>query len=344
MRHCGDAIFSGSGRDIESLGLGVVHPAPGLTRPPEELAADTAQQVLVSSLRLLALNRYFVGRRDGRAEDSNAPEPLQRWLSAVEDLHEVDRGVLHNWARNELPHGGQVAQRWLVRLDQCIVSPPSDALWECPRCRWRHMHASAGVCTKCRSSLLLDAEVSPHDVEDYYRTLAQSGAPIRRLDKLVYRSIGVVDCYPSRGQVDFFRDPFGEMRVVGLCERCKNVEDHPGTACSNCGANDGSEFRYVQLAKPAGFRTEWLDGTAYEGSRERLSRASPPRLVVDRRAMPIDHDDHGLAVRAGQTQLYTINDNRGHGFRFQRSSQPTGGWLALGSFDGVPPVSWTPCD
>ena len=622
LRHCGDAIFSGSGRDIESLGLGIVRAAAGLTRPPDcfSVDPDVGAEVLDSALRLLALNRYFAGRRDGRAEDSNAPEPLQRWLRAVEELHHLDCGVLHEWARNEFPHSGQVAQRWLVRLDQCVVSPASEALWECPRCRWRHMHASAGVCTKCRSAMLPDAEASPHDVEDYYRTLAQSGAPVRRLrseeltgqtdreeaamrqaffqdifldprlanpqgidvlsvtttmeagvdigalnavcmanvppmifnyqqrvgragrrgaplavaltvardlshdqayfrhpetitsapppppylatdkeaiiqrvlraealrvgfdavaaadenfdagmsvhghfgtangwhtdpdrrrtvaatlqdrrgelvdvagallahtratspveafadqalndllddvsriaalehehpdlserlaefgilpmfgfptqsrylftqrpagarpwppptavqrdlrmavsefapgneivlDKLVYRSIGLIDCYPSRGQVDSFRDPFGEPRIVGLCERCKNVEDHPGTACSNCGAHDEAEFRHVQLAKPAGFRAEWQEGTPYEGSRERLSRANPPRLVVDRTSMPIDHDQHGLAVRAGQTQLYTINDNRGRGFEFQRSSQPTHGWLALGAFE-----------
>lgn len=152
------------------------------------------------------------------------------------------------------------------------------------------------------------------------------------LDKLVYRSIGLIDIYPSRGQLDYYRDPFGDVRVVGLCERCKNVQEQPTGACSNCGA-DGDDFRHVQLSKPAGFRAEWTAGDAYEGSRERVSRASPPRLVVDRGAMPIETTDGGLAVRAGQTQLYTINDNRGRAFEFQRSSQASGGWLALGTFD-----------
>jgi hypothetical protein len=153
------------------------------------------------------------------------------------------------------------------------------------------------------------------------------------LDKLVYRSIGVIDIYPSRGQLDYYRDPFGEVRVVGLCERCKNVQENPGVACGNCGAAGEDEFRHVELSKPAGFRALWTEGAPYEGSRERLSRASPPRLVVDRGAMPINHSSDGLAVRAGQTQLYTINDNRGREFEFQRSTQANGGWLALGTFE-----------
>jgi len=152
------------------------------------------------------------------------------------------------------------------------------------------------------------------------------------IDKMVYRSIGLIDIYPSRGQLDYYRDPFGEIRVVGLCERCKNVQEDPGEACDNCGAA-GDDFRHVQLCKPAGFRAEWTAGAPYDGSRERLSRASTPRLVVDRAAMPIETEDGGLSVRAGQTQLYTINDNRGRAFEFQRSSQANGGWLEIGSFD-----------
>ena len=49
--------------------------------------------------------------------------------------------------------------------------------------------------------------------------------------------------------------------------------------------------------------------------------------------MPIDHMTDGFAVRAGQTQLYTINDNRGRSFEFKRSTQPTGGWLAVDAID-----------
>ena len=74
------------------------------------------------------------------------------------------------------------------------------------------------------------------------------------LDKLIYRSVGVIDIHPSRGQLSYYNDPFGEVRTVGLCERCKNVQEQPGSACGNCGASGESDFRHVQLSKPAGFR------------------------------------------------------------------------------------------
>ncbi len=618
LRRCGDAVFSGAGRDIESLGLGVVKPAEGSVRPPSTLPPAVGRELVLSALRLLALNRFFDGRRDARGEDDNPPEAMQKWLKAVEQYHGLDDGSLLRWARDELPHPGQVAARWLIRLDLCDIGPPTQELWECPRCRWRHMHASAGVCIKCRSMMETDADSSPEEVEDYYRDLAQNGAPVRRLrseeltgqtdreqaalrqaffqgiffdpklakpegidllsvtttmeagvdigalnavlmanmppmrfnyqqrvgragrrgaplavaltiardlshdqayfrrpesitsdpppapylatdkeeiirrvlraealrvgfdavaeveddfdggisvhghfgtaegwrasaprrriveetlengqaalvgvatsllaytrssmepdefahyslagllgevdriaafeheqpelserlaefgvlpmfgfptqsrylytkrptgprpwpppsavqrdlrmavsefapgneivlDKLVYRSIGVIDVRPSRGNVDYFHDPFGEVRPVGLCERCKNVQEEPGSVCNNCGATD-SDFRQVDLAKPAGFRA-WGSSEPYDGSRERRSRASPPRLVLDRNRMPIDHTTQGFAVRAGQTQLYTINDNRGKGFDFKRSSQPTGGWLSVDALE-----------
>ena len=181
LRRVGDAVFSGAGRDIESLGLGIVEPVAGRVQLPDDLDPESGRQVVLSALRLLALNRYFEDRRDGRDEDRNAPDPLQQWLRAADDAHGLDRGTLHEWARSAFPHHGQVVRRWLVRLELCAVTPASEDLWECPRCRWRHMHPSAGICMKCRSPLAAEPDTTPGEVQDYYRDLAQSGAPIRRL-------------------------------------------------------------------------------------------------------------------------------------------------------------------
>ncbi|HXN39369.1 MAG TPA: DEAD/DEAH box helicase [Solirubrobacteraceae bacterium] len=181
LRRVGDAVFSGAGRDIESLGLGIIEPVAGRIRHPDGAGEELGRQIMLGVLRLLALNRYFEGRREGRDENRNAPEPLQQWLRAVEEAHDLDRGCLHEWARDALPHQGQLAARWLIRLDLCAVTPASEDLWECPRCRWRHMHPSAGVCIKCRSALDAAPTAAPGQVEDYYRDLAQSDTPIRRL-------------------------------------------------------------------------------------------------------------------------------------------------------------------
>src|SRR5579875_991714 len=148
------------------------------------------------------------------------------------------------------------------------------------------------------------------------------------LDKHVYRAAGCVAYRPhSSGRPQALPDPLGEVREVGLCDVCRSVEEQPGDRCRNCDA-DGGDFRRVQLTTPAGFRTDWTGGRPYEGSTDRLSRASVPRLTFPTSDLEV-HEAGGLVVWGGSTQLYTINDNGGRGFAFRPQDSKREGWLAL---------------
>jgi ATP-dependent helicase YprA (DUF1998 family) len=183
LTRCGDALFSGAGRDVESLGLGLIVPVEGSVDPSPALPASIARELIAGGVRVLALKRFYVGQREPRDELSNPPRVLTRWLQSVAELHGLPRDELVEWARTALARPGQVAAGWVVRLDQCRALQPTGQLWECARCRRRHMHHNAGVCMNCFAPLAVDPQrLVEHAVEqDYYAQLARDDAPIRRL-------------------------------------------------------------------------------------------------------------------------------------------------------------------
>lgn len=177
----GYALFSGAGRDIESLGLGLVVPLPGAVTPPAMVDAATGREIIMGTLRLMGVNRFLEGRREGRDEFKNPPQRLKKWLEEVESENGLGEGELLEWATRELPHPKQVCHRWLVNLETCQVMQPPTRMWECPNCRWRHGHKNAGVCMHCRQRLPHDANIEASDLDDYYAEMARQERPISRL-------------------------------------------------------------------------------------------------------------------------------------------------------------------
>jgi ATP-dependent helicase YprA (DUF1998 family) len=177
----GTALFSGSGRDVESLGLGLVEPQPGVVTPPDSLPDERAREVVNGSLRVLGLSRFYPGARLGREPENNPPRVLQDWLKAAEERWGLEPGTLVGWACEQLPHGGQLCQRWLVQLERCQVAQPRAELWVCSRCGWRHAHANAGVCMHCRAKLPVEPTNTVEQIDDYYAVTARDARPVTRL-------------------------------------------------------------------------------------------------------------------------------------------------------------------
>lgn len=184
LAQVGTALFSGSGRDVESLGLGVVEPEPGTTSAPVDLLPDEiAREVVLGAVRVLGLARFYApGARPDRDPEQNPPKVLQDWLKAVEERWGLDRGSLKDWAGEHLPHVGQVCHRWVVQLERCQISEAGSEQWLCGRCGWKHAHGDAGVCMHCRSRLERDPNPLVTEVEeDYYAAMAREERPITRM-------------------------------------------------------------------------------------------------------------------------------------------------------------------
>ncbi len=181
LSQVGTTIFSGSGRDVESLGLGLLEPRD-LIMPPSDLPEEIGREVVLGTLRVLGLSRFYgPGGRPDRDADRNPPKALQDWLKAVAARWGQEPGALLEWARQRLPQAGQVCQRWVVRLDRCQIAQPPEDVWLCKRCDWRHAHGNAGVCQHCRSLLDREPNGKASDLDDYYAAMARDGGDVTRL-------------------------------------------------------------------------------------------------------------------------------------------------------------------
>jgi Lhr-like helicase len=140
-----DGLFSGAGRDFESLGLGwlaLSADAGGRPADPGSVAALTR-----SSLRVLSGLRRFVRQRDPRT----TPPPRLREFWAAAAVH---------LGRSEQDVAGSVVSEWGSAVTDYLIDPAQVALqpagllgWTCTRCRRLHLHPGCGLCTWCRKPL-----------------------------------------------------------------------------------------------------------------------------------------------------------------------------------------------
>jgi Lhr-like helicase len=179
-----EALYSGAGRDIESLGIGFAIPAAAntVTPPDQLLSADIAEQVVWGAIRKLGSQRYYQGGRQDRDPLDTPPQALLRWLDRIAEHHQIDPADLRAWAASELPHNSQPAPRWVLDMRRLVIRMGGDDVWRCPRCSWPHLHADAGVCQHCLRTLPATPSATVADVEaDYYAQLAAAGRPVTRL-------------------------------------------------------------------------------------------------------------------------------------------------------------------
>ncbi|MYX14706.1 DEAD/DEAH box helicase [Streptomyces sp. SID8374] len=164
-----EALFSGAGRDIESLGLGSVTPAPAT---PDRDGLGRA------SLRILAELRRFTSLREGR--DKPPPRLKEFWAGVAErqGMHPDDVQ-----AAAEAAWGSGTVRDYLIDPRKTAVQPSPGHSWTCTHCGRRHLTPSAGTCTRCRSQLLIHSapDANP-EASDYYAWKAASGRAAFRLN------------------------------------------------------------------------------------------------------------------------------------------------------------------
>lgn len=178
-----EALYSGAGRDIESLGIAYAVPvADHAVTPPAGYPELVAREIVWGALRKLGLQRFYEGGRPGRSSLDPPPEALKVWLHAVADVHGKDRDELVTWAQLNLPQNEQVAPSWLLSVSRLVIRSGSDELWRCGRCAWVHVHGNGGICQHCREQLPAAANAHADEIaEDYFASLARSQRPVTRL-------------------------------------------------------------------------------------------------------------------------------------------------------------------
>ena len=119
----GEALYSGAGRDIESLGIGLAVPEAGHPVQPPACLADrpeVAEHVVWGAIRKLGLQRFYMGARQGRDPvRENPPRALLQWLKQVANEQQISETDLIAWAKDNLPHADQPAPRWQIGRASC---------------------------------------------------------------------------------------------------------------------------------------------------------------------------------------------------------------------------------
>ncbi|MFF3863690.1 DEAD/DEAH box helicase [Streptomyces sp. NPDC002209] len=165
-----ESLFSGAGRDIESLGLGSIATAPAT---PDHDGLGRA------SLRILAELRRFTSLREGR--DKPPPRLREFWAAVAEH-----QGGIHPddvQAQAEAAWGSGTVLEYLIDPRKAAVQPSPGHSWTCTHCGRRHLTPSAGTCTRCRSQLPAQPlpDANP-EAGDYYAWKASSSRAAFRLN------------------------------------------------------------------------------------------------------------------------------------------------------------------
>lgn len=155
------SLFSGGGRDFESLGLGWLCLRDD--RSPVEIGPDSDQAVARASLRILGLMRRFTRIR---ASLQRPPAPLKRfWKHVAErqgtELQTVEDRVLGVWKDAVIDY--------VIKPEKVALRPGENKTWTCRSCHRPHLHPGAGVCTKCLTPLpAVPQQYSGVLEDDYY--------------------------------------------------------------------------------------------------------------------------------------------------------------------------------
>ena len=143
---CLQAIYSGAGRDVESLGVGYVTLDPTHRfSPPSGMSQEIFSEAVLASIRILGQLRRFPGLRWGT---TNAPRQLREYWRCVAERHAIDSDAFVESMERALP---PTHEEYLLSPEALFLAQGTGLAWACVTCRRQHLHGAAGVCT-CQGS------------------------------------------------------------------------------------------------------------------------------------------------------------------------------------------------
>ncbi|MGY4100432.1 DEAD/DEAH box helicase [Nocardia sp. R16R-3T] len=154
-----EGLFSGAGRDFESLGLGWL--ALGDDSDAIDISPVSDLAYTRASLRVLAGLRRFDGLRPPRPEP---PRQLRNFWRAIEREGGPSEAELRGIF---LASCGTTVRDYLIDPDRVILRRAGGIGWECRTCGRLHLSRACGYCTHCGRNLSADG-VPIQPESDYY--------------------------------------------------------------------------------------------------------------------------------------------------------------------------------
>jgi DEAD/DEAH box helicase domain-containing protein len=152
-------------------------------------------------------------------------------------------------------------------------------------------------------------------------------------DKIKHKAVGIAHYWVRGHEVVPEDNPLGELRYVAICTNCHILFDNKAlfpNACPSCKASLGEDssfiFRKIPISEPQGFRSEWINRD-YNEEFEWSSRSCTPRLADDASINENVRHLYNLKYSAQDGNVYSINDNYGQLFTFQKAKNAYDGWI-----------------
>ncbi|MFB0838882.1 DEAD/DEAH box helicase [Arthrobacter sp. E44] len=166
-------LFSGGGRDFESLGLGWLTLASDTA--PAGGPTDHATGQARAALRILADQRRFFRLRTPRA---NPTPTLRKFWMAVAAAEGTSPDSVHDEVRTR---AGTALVDYLIDPSAVVLRTGEGHAWVCTKCSRRHLTTGNGYCTKCAAPLPNTANPIDAD-QDYYAWKATRGDGMFRIN------------------------------------------------------------------------------------------------------------------------------------------------------------------
>lgn len=159
LREMLEGLFSGAGRDFESLGLGWL----GLANDKEPASAEpgSANGYARAALRALADQRRFQYLRDGRQT------PTARLRRLWQRMSERGGPAVDQMRDEVISRFGDAVRDYVIDPHQVVLNPAGEKAWICATCRRQHLNRGCGFCTKCGRPLPQAASPA-ESITDYY--------------------------------------------------------------------------------------------------------------------------------------------------------------------------------
>lgn len=220
-----DGLFSGAGRDFESLGLGWI--ALSTDTEPSDIATTADLAYARSSLRILADKRRFKGMRN---PSTSPPAKLKNFWIAI---HKNGGPSLDELASIFKRACGDAVLDFLIDPAGAVIRPGSGQGWTCANCHRVHLSRGCGLCTYCYRPLPEEPTPVAKAKDDYYAWKAVSGDGRFRLN-----------CAELTGQTDRIDAQRRQARFQGVFLSAGDEREIP--------AADGIDLLSVTTTMEAG--------------------------------------------------------------------------------------------